>query len=100
MTGVSLHPTGDYYVSATEGKSWSFVDIETSKTLSSLADPASGVLAPSLPRATHCPAGLTAVQFHPDGVIFGTGAANRSADSLDLAVCCSEIMSWTDGGRQ
>ena len=43
VTGISLHPTGDYYVAATEGKSWSFVDIESTKTLTSLADPLSGL---------------------------------------------------------
>uniref|UniRef100_T1H0R2 Pre-mRNA-processing factor 19 n=1 Tax=Megaselia scalaris TaxID=36166 RepID=T1H0R2_MEGSC len=59
VTGLSLHPTGDYILSTSSDKYWAFSDIRTGRLLTKVMDMAE--------------AGLTTAQFHPDGLIFGTG---------------------------
>jgi pre-mRNA-processing factor 19 len=67
VSGISLHPTGEYVLSASD-KSWGFSDIRTTKTLYSAE--AAGA--------------LSCIQWHPDGVIFGAGTADKCA----LFSCC------------
>jgi pre-mRNA-processing factor 19 len=51
VTGLSLHATGDYLLRASDDQYWAFSDV---------TDETSGC-------------SLTCAQFHPDGLIFGTG---------------------------
>ncbi|XP_071848951.1 pre-mRNA-processing factor 19-like [Apostichopus japonicus] len=60
VTGLSLHATGDYLLSCSEDKHWAFSDIATGRVLTKVADESVS-------------SALTCAQFHPDGLIFGTG---------------------------
>ncbi|KRX99226.1 Pre-mRNA-processing factor 19 [Trichinella pseudospiralis] len=61
VTGISIHATGDYVLSISSDEKWIFSDIFTGQTICSVAD--------SEPPSQ----GMTACQFHPDGLIFGVG---------------------------
>lgn len=70
VTGLSLHPTGDYVLSTSTDQHWAFSDIRTGTLLTKVSD-FSGV-------------SLTTAQFHPDGLIFGTGTENSQVKIWDL----------------
>lgn len=70
VTGLSLHPTGDYILSTSSDKHWAFSDIRTGRLLTKVMDTAE--------------VGLTTAQFHPDGLIFGTGADDSRVKIWDL----------------
>lgn len=70
MTGLSLHPTGDYVLSTSSDKHWAFSDIRTGRVLSKVLDTDE--------------IGLTTAQFHPDGLIFGTGTDDSQVKIWDL----------------
>uniref|UniRef100_A0AAZ3NXA0 Pre-mRNA-processing factor 19 n=1 Tax=Oncorhynchus tshawytscha TaxID=74940 RepID=A0AAZ3NXA0_ONCTS len=71
VTGLSLHATGDYLLSSSEDQYWAFSDIQTGRVLTKVTDEAAGVA-------------LTCAQFHPDGLIFGTGTADSQIKIWDL----------------
>lgn len=70
VTGLSLHPTGDYVLSTSSDKHWAFSDIRTGRLLTKVMDTAE--------------VGLTTAQFHPDGLIFGTGTDDSQVKIWDL----------------
>lgn len=70
VTGLSLHPTGDYILSTSEDKCWAFSDIRTGRLLTKNLDINER--------------SLTAAQFHPDGLIFGTGTEDAQVLIWDL----------------
>lgn len=70
VTGLSLHPTGDYILSTSTDKHWAFSDIRTGALLSKVLDTDE--------------IGLTTAQFHPDGLIFGTGTDDSQVKIWDL----------------
>ncbi|XP_065367758.1 pre-mRNA-processing factor 19 [Calliphora vicina] len=70
ITGLSLHPTGDYVLSTSSDKHWAFSDIRTGRLLTKVIDTAE--------------VGLTTAQFHPDGLIFGTGTDDSQVKIWDL----------------
>lgn len=70
VTGLSLHPTGDYVLSTSSDKHWAFSDIRTGRLLTKEIDTAE--------------VGLTTAQFHPDGLIFGTGTEDSQVKIWDL----------------
>lgn len=70
VTGLSLHPTGDYILSTSEDQHWAFSDIRNGRLLTKVANPAN--------------IALTTAQFHPDGLIFGTGTADSIIKIWDL----------------
>lgn len=70
VTGLSLHPTGDYILSTSEDKCWAFTDIRTGRLLTKNLDINER--------------SLTAAQFHPDGLIFGTGTEDAQVLIWDL----------------
>lgn len=70
VTGLSLHPTGDYVLSTSTDQHWAFSDIRTGTLLTKVTD-STGV-------------SLTTAQFHPDGLIFGTGTENSQVKIWDL----------------
>lgn len=73
ITGLSLHPTGDYVLSASDDQHWAFSDVRVGRLLTKVAggDGGGGQ-------------GLTTAQFHPDGLIFGTGTADSQVKIWDL----------------
>uniref|UniRef100_A0A674CQ65 Pre-mRNA-processing factor 19 n=1 Tax=Salmo trutta TaxID=8032 RepID=A0A674CQ65_SALTR len=71
VTGLSLHATGDYLLSSSEDQYWAFSDIQTGRVLTKVTDEATGCA-------------LTCAQFHPDGLIFGTGTADSQIKIWDL----------------
>ncbi|XP_065831181.1 pre-mRNA-processing factor 19-like [Oscarella lobularis] len=70
VTGISLHATGDYLLSSSTDEHWAFSDIHSGSVLAKVADPDSSA--------------LTCSQFHPDGLILGTGTANSVIKIWDL----------------
>jgi len=72
VTGLSLHATGDYVLTSSRDQYWAFSDIQTGKILCKNISDAN---------ATH---GLTCAQFHPDGLIFGTGTTDSVIKIWDL----------------
>ncbi|XP_055707757.1 pre-mRNA-processing factor 19 [Phlebotomus papatasi] len=70
VTGLSLHPTSDYILSTSADKHWAFSDIRTGRLLTKVLDTSD--------------VGLTTAQFHPDGLIFGTGTEDSQVKIWDL----------------
>jgi len=71
VTGLSLHATGDYILTTSTDQHWTFSDIETGKLVTRVTD-------------TSAPVPLTCAQFHPDGLIFGTGTGDAQIKIWDL----------------
>lgn len=68
VTGLSLHATGDYLLSTSTDQHWAFSDLRTGRVLARVADSCA----------------LTAAEFHPDGLILGTGTADSLVKIWDL----------------
>lgn len=71
VTAVSLHPTGDFFASASLNGSWAFADLSAHRVLTSVAAPVGG-------EAIH------AARFHSDGLILGTGTSTNAVRIWDL----------------
>jgi len=71
VTGLSLHATGDFVLTTSSDQHWTFSDIKTGQLVSRVTD-------------TNNPVPLTCAQFHPDGLIFGTGAGDSNVKIWDL----------------
>jgi pre-mRNA-processing factor 19 len=71
VTGLSLHATGDYLLSTSTDGHWAFSDLRVGRVLTKVAD-----------NASQTP--LTCAQFHPDGLIFGTGTEDSVIKIWDL----------------
>ena len=66
VTGLSLHATGDYVLSTSVDQHWAFSDIRQGQLIAKASDESGG----------HDGIALTCAQFHPDGLIFGTGTSD------------------------
>jgi len=71
VTGLSLHATGDYVLTTSTDQNWAFSDIRSGRLVSRVTD-------------SSAPVPLTCAQFHPDGLIFGTGTADAQIKIWDL----------------
>lgn len=71
ITAISLHATGDYILSTSIDEHWAFSDLNTGRVLAKEGD-------------TKTPHTLTTAQFHPDGLIFGTGTSDSLMKIWDL----------------
>ena len=69
ITGLSLHPSGHYFLTSSLDQTWSFCEIETGTCLV---------------KSENDNSGYTCIQFHPDGLLFGTGLQNNSIKIWDL----------------
>ncbi len=74
VTGLSLHATGDYVLTTSMDQHWAFSDIRAGRLVSKVTDAASGSSSTA----------LTCAQFHPDGLIFGTGTSDAVIKIWDL----------------
>ncbi|XP_042904557.1 pre-mRNA-processing factor 19 [Parasteatoda tepidariorum] len=72
VTGLSLHATGDYLLSTSTDEHWAFSDLRTGRVLTKVGD------------TTASQHSLTTAQFHPDGLIFGTGTSDSIIKIWDL----------------
>eukprot|EP00696_Hemimastix_kukwesjijk_P014994 gnl/Hemi2/3086_TR1091_c0_g1_i1.p1 gnl/Hemi2/3086_TR1091_c0_g1~~gnl/Hemi2/3086_TR1091_c0_g1_i1.p1 ORF type:complete len:483 (+),score=162.10 gnl/Hemi2/3086_TR1091_c0_g1_i1:78-1526(+) len=71
VVGLSLHPTGEYLVSASTDMTWSVLDIHVGETITQIAHP-------QILKAYTC------VSCHPDGLILGTGTADSLVRIWDM----------------
>ncbi|CAH8484172.1 unnamed protein product [Heterobilharzia americana] len=74
VTGLSIHATGDYLLSCSSDGQWAFSDLRHGRVLVriSAVDKSGSVQA------------LTCAQFHPDGLILGTGTADGEVKIWDV----------------
>jgi pre-mRNA-processing factor 19 len=68
VTSLSLHPTQDFILSASNDKSWAFTDIFAERDIVRVYDEDR----------------VTTAQFHPDGLILGTGTSRAEVKIWDL----------------
>ncbi len=85
VTGLSLHATGDYVLTTSLDQHWAFSDIRAGKLVSKVTDTGAGDA-----RST----ALTCAQFHPDGLIFGTGTSDAMIKIWDLKEVSFYFVSW------
>jgi len=71
VVGVSLHATGDYFATASLDRTWAFHDIHTGRCLAQVRD-------------SQVQSGFECVQFHPDGLILGTGTSDSLVRVWDI----------------
>ena len=81
VTGLSLHATGDYVLTTSTDQHWAFSDLRcvdlSLKGISQILHFRSGRLISKVTDPS-APVALTCAQFHPDGLIFGTGRSSKS----------------------
>jgi pre-mRNA-processing factor 19 len=68
VSGCSLHATGDFWVTGSLDMSWAFHDLQRSQTLARVE-----VGSP-----------VSAINFHPDGLILGTGTEGSDVKTWDV----------------
>merc|ERR1719383_441961 len=69
VTGLSLHATGDYILTTSTDQHWAFSDIRSGQLITKVTDSGEA---------------LTCAQFHPDGLILGTGTSDSMIKIWDL----------------
>ncbi|KAL7675557.1 hypothetical protein ACOME3_001826 [Neoechinorhynchus agilis] len=74
ITGLSLHPCGDYILSCSSHGSWAFTDIESGKVFTKSCETVS----------ENKPSASTCAQFHPDGLIFAVGSESATLKIWDI----------------
>lgn len=72
LSGVDVHPVGDFVVTSSADKSWALWDIRTGGQLLRKRDP----------QKSDCP--LSCIRFHPDGVIVATGGVDAVLRMWDI----------------
>ncbi|KAH9268194.1 hypothetical protein BASA84_000389 [Batrachochytrium salamandrivorans] len=63
VTAISVHASGDYFASAGLDSVWAISDIRSGQTMTTVSHP-------------DVTTGYTAAQFHPDGLLLGTGTSD------------------------
>ncbi|KAL7078803.1 hypothetical protein ACQ4LE_002456 [Meloidogyne hapla] len=71
ITDVSLHPTGDHVLCTSDDSHWSLIDLNTGSPLIKVKSGDDDI-------------SIRCGQFHPDGLIFGTGAKNSIVKIWDI----------------
>jgi len=82
VLGCSLHPTGSYWVTASADRLWAFHDIESGTSLVQ----------------TDVGVPLKCIQFHPDGLILGTGGRDGVVKVWDIK-SLQEVASFAGTGE-
>ncbi|KAI8994743.1 WD40-repeat-containing domain protein [Pilobolus umbonatus] len=71
VTGISVHPSKDYFVSSGLDSKWALYDFENTKPIVEVFD-------------EEIQAGFTSIAFHPDGMILGAGTGNAAVQIWDV----------------
>lgn len=71
VSGCTLHASGNYLVTASLDKTWSFYDVETGVCRQQVSD-------------DKITGGYTQVSFHPDGLILGAGTTDSIVRIFDV----------------
>lgn len=71
VTGLSVQPSKDYFVSSGMDSKWAFYDFETGKSVLEVQD-------------EEYKAGYTTIAFHPDGMILGAGTTDSTVRVWDV----------------
>jgi len=71
VVSVSIHPTNEYFASASLNGTWSFSDLDTQRVLATAASPTTGE-------------SIHSASFHPDGLIYGTGTGAHKVRIWDM----------------
>lgn len=69
VTGLSLHPSGDFILSSSRDRTWAFSDVTTGTCLYQNKTGS---------------APYSCISFHPDGLIFGTGSEENMIEIWDV----------------
>jgi len=69
VTDLSMHPLGDYFLTASMDKSWAIHELATGRCVKQVADQA---------------AGYRCMKFHPDGLIAAGGNTNNVVQVWDI----------------
>jgi len=89
VTGITTHATGQYVVTSSEDGSWAFHDVSDTSAVqlyTKATDAESG--------------GFASVQFHPDGVLLGTGTVGGKIQIFDLKSAGGKpVAAFTADGR-
>jgi len=85
VTGISLHPLGDYLLSCSTDEHWAFSNIRTGQNLVKVSSAASAPAGAGDGESIGGHAiSLTCAKFHPDGLIFATGTTDSVVKIWDL----------------
>jgi len=76
VTGLSLHATGDYILTTSTDQHWAFSDLRSGQLITKVTDQGQ--------ESGGGGGGLTCAQFHPDGLILGTGTSDSIIKIWDL----------------
>ncbi|KAG1150156.1 hypothetical protein G6F37_002160 [Rhizopus arrhizus] len=71
VTGISVHPSKDYFVSAGGDSKWIFYDFETAQSIMETVD-------------SENQSGYTSISFHPDGNLLATGTNDSVVQIWDV----------------
>ncbi|KAI9312014.1 WD40-repeat-containing domain protein [Dichotomocladium elegans] len=71
VTGLSIHPSKDYFVSSGLDSKWGLYDFETGKTIVDAVD-------------SEYTSGYTTIEFHPDGMLLGAGTVDSAVRIWDV----------------
>jgi len=71
VTDISLHPTGDYILSTSDDSHWALSDMSTGRAIAKV-------------KSGEREVGICCSQFHPDGLIFGTGEKDSVVKIWDM----------------
>jgi len=68
VSGVTVHPTGSYWVTGSLDATWALHDLQTSECLNTVQNVS----------------GIHSISFHPDGLILGTGLTDSKVQIWDI----------------
>jgi len=107
VVGCSVHPSGDYFVTASHDSTWNFYDVETgmctrmrvfshTRLIERYTARPAGSLYATVEEEKK--AGYSCVSFHPDGMILGVGTKDGFIRVYD-AKSQKQAAAFSEGGN-